>query len=122
MSEIELVPVASSVMDPEALSAFVDMVERRQQIKKSIKQWEDECKELDSAITQLMTDKAIVKVSHERRTISLVASTRSSLSKVKLLENGVDPDIIELSTDTKTYSYLLVSEEKVKPGQGREED
>lgn len=112
MTQIEIVPTATSVMDPTALSAFVDMVERRQQIKKSIKMYEEEAKQLDSAITQLMTDKAVVKVQHGRNTISLVMSTRSSLSKVKLLENGVDPDIIELSTDTKTFSYLLVSEEK----------
>jgi hypothetical protein len=117
--ETELVPTATSVLDPEALSDFVDMVERRQQLKGSIKAMESEVKELDSALTNLMTDKGLPKCSIGTLMVSLVASSRSDLSKTKLIEAGVSVKVIEDCTIRREYSYLLVSETKVK-GQDRE--
>lgn len=88
---------------------FSKLCQRRIQLKALIAEAEEEIKEtLDPAITQMLVDNDTIKVQYGEVAVSLVEGRRSSLSKEKLVERGVEASLIAECTTTTVYSYLLI--------------
>jgi hypothetical protein len=112
IEELGNVPDYREVFSAHQLSSFAHYLEERIIIMESIKELETEKKRLDSEITALMNENDAVKVQYQGRPVSLVEGSRSSLSKEKLLLNGVPATTILKCTEESKFTYLLVGKVK----------
>jgi hypothetical protein len=89
---------------------FRSQILHRQDIHDQIKELEAKKKELDDAITLTMAQHDLKGVFVDSYRASLIESSRSTLSKEKLLEAGVEAEIILGATVTSHYSFLRVDD------------
>lgn len=101
-------PDARQVLAGVVLNTFGSLVERRLELKALIKQAEGETKEIDEAITSILTDADAPKVQYGNATVQLCQGSRSTLQKDKLIEAGVAPAVLERCTKTTAFTYVLV--------------
>lgn len=109
---------ASSQVTGEAVSwkilglppKFARLVLHRQEIKHQIDQLEEKSKSLTDEITLAMAQQDIKVVFVDAYRATIVESTRSSLSKEKLLELGVPAETIVAATTESHYSFLKVDD------------
>lgn len=110
MKDTVTVPDAREVFDAATLQKFGRLVEQRSVLKATIKQCEEDTKALDAAITSMLTEHDAPAVQHGTSKVALCSSSRSTLSKERLVELGVPGRIIQEATTVTTYSYLKVTE------------
>lgn len=110
--EVDTAPDAREILSHAKLLRFGVALERRIMLKELIKEKEAEVRELDDELSQTLTDADTVKVVHRGYSVGLVTSSRSTLSKDALLENGVPATVIAKSTKVSTYTYVLVTAPK----------
>jgi len=108
------VPDAREVLDADDLSLFGQLVERRVVLKAQIRAIEAEVDELNNLLTtQLCENDLAAGVRHGNYRVMIVTKQRETLSKERLLSNGVPPAIIKMSTVISESSSLDVRELKL---------
>jgi len=113
MEALGVVPKWDSLKELKQLR-FGQMVEKRTQLMDEIKFREAKKGELDEEISAALAVAGVEKVEWEDRNVQIVhkAGARKIVAE-KLLERGVDADVIAESTEEgKGYSYLLVGKPK----------
>lgn len=89
-------------------ATFSRLLEHRMALKVQIKEMEEELKELDPKITQMMVDSDTVSVTYDDKPVTIVETRRRNLSKEKLIERGVPASLVAECTTESVYSYLKV--------------
>jgi hypothetical protein len=112
MEDLGVVPDAHDVLKGNNLRVFCSKAQERIDIVNTIKELEEQKKQLDDDIMELMVNHNTSKVLYQGRPVSIVTGSRSSLSKEKLLEAGVPAKTIVECTSYSNYDYLLIGKEK----------
>jgi hypothetical protein len=84
-------PAVSTIPDTETMQRAVEMLQRAVELKREIEQREKEYKRLKDEIVAIAVTNEIPGYRYGKDAVMIGMQSRSSLSKEKLLENGVDP-------------------------------
>lgn len=112
MTTNETVPDVREVMEEAAIPELGRLLTLRLTAKAALKDMEAEVKDLDASITQLLTDQGCPKVSYDGYRVAIVAASRSTLSKDKLVELGVPAATIKAAMVETRYNFIRVDPPK----------
>lgn len=88
---------------------FAGKVIKYRMLQEQIKALEEERKEIGDSLGALLVTQGVKSVLCDGNTVTLVDTTRSSLSKEKLLENGVSAAQISAATTVSQSTYVKVT-------------
>jgi predicted phage-related endonuclease len=98
--------------DTELPSDFEEKARRRAELAAEIKALESEKEPLDEYLKSMMDAFDVEKVRFGSFTASISRSVRSTIVAERLLEEGVDPRVIEKATKTTPSISFTVKEDK----------
>lgn len=115
---VEVIPMAGKEI-PDFREAglnghFANKVARRQEIKARITELQADLAEVNVALQDAMVDAGQKNVRAGNFTITLVEGQSTSISKERLLEQGVPAKVIEKATKVTEYVTVQVTERKEK--------
>lgn len=112
--ELGLVPDVRDVFHNGDLRKVSKLIDQRIELSAMKKQAEEEIKELDAKLTEMLSGADVQRVMHGTYKAQLVAGTNSHISKELLLEKGVSASVIVAATKVKNYTYVLISDTETK--------
>jgi hypothetical protein len=99
-----------NVDDADLPTDFTEKAERRMELSKQAKALEAEINEINEYLKVMMDVSGVEKVLAGRAMVSRSVSTRSTIKPERLLEKGVDMEVIEYATVATQSESLTIKE------------